>query len=316
MAYQSFMVTVDRRPVGLIFPKPPQPDGNRRIIELAEPKYRRAPIPEPKIKPEFGWGYLDRDVQKMLVTAIRFRTVVPIRARSRLRSGLGGRPLDWLRGSWPDWFDIAQDWLRGWNNIYLHRSENKPSFEWVDSAAEWQTGAKRAKASVSHSVISYGTQKSASEVQLKAAFHCASDNVRLPTAHRFIQRAYASRMEQDLRGCVVDACTAAETAISIRINEELAASGVGKNASEMIVRNANGIIGLYRLGAQFGLAFSESQSKVQSGLAALRNAAVHRGEYPNDEQARRALTIAMSLVGSAKPLPGPEAILRNSISNV
>ncbi len=56
-------------------------------------------------------------------------------------------------------------------------------------------------------------------------------------------------------------CTAAETAISIRINEELAASGVGKNASEMIVRNANGIIGLYRLGAQFGLAFSESQSK-------------------------------------------------------
>jgi hypothetical protein len=122
-------------------------------------------------------------------------------------------------------------------------------------------------------------------------------------------------MEQDLRGCVIDACTAAETAISMRISEELAASGVVKNASEMIVRNANGIIGLYRLASQIGLVFNESQHQVQSGLATSRNAAVHRGEIPDDKQAREALRVAKSLVDVAKPLPNAETLLRRSVSS-
>jgi hypothetical protein len=109
---------------------------------------------------------------------------------------------------------------------------------------------------------------------------------------------------------VIDACTAAESALSERIQVELTRRSVPADARKTVTDQANGVVGLSQLANSLQLSLPVSIGKIRAQLAGARNRAVHQGDTLTEEAATAALRLAQDLVKTVSPPPSPSSIHR------
>jgi hypothetical protein len=144
----------------------------------------------------------------------------------------------------------------------------------------------------------------ASKAELRGAFKRASQRLALPIQHHLLLDARTHLFTQDYRRAVIDAGTATEVALSALIAKHLN-TAMTADATERIITQANGLIGLFNLGTSLGQRFPVSRHRLMNQLAKHRNSAAHGGLVPQQNEAADAVTCARELVYAATPLEFP-----------
>jgi hypothetical protein len=111
----------------------------------------------------------------------------------------------------------------------------------------------------------------------------------------------------DFRQAVIDACTAAEMTLSKALKDSLTNAGVPEDTIARSLKEAAGIVAVFRLYVISGGRPGVSDGRVMNQLAEPRNNAAHRGELLDRQIAQRAIESAKALVGATDPLPTPSA---------
>jgi hypothetical protein len=117
-----------------------------------------------------------------------------------------------------------------------------------------------------------------------------------------LRRANAHLILEDHRSSTIDACCAAEVALSAAVIETIKTERcLSDNEAKKFVRGAHGVVDVFRLHlAARGSAVSEGQVKFE--LAGPRNKAAHDGEEPTRDVTVAALAVAKQLISEATPL--------------
>jgi hypothetical protein len=145
----------------------------------------------------------------------------------------------------------------------------------------------------------------ATRIQLTDGIRRASENEGLPIAHQMLQTGWDAAIAGDLRRAVIDSGTAAEVSLASSVAAELSARGLAISASERIIQQANGVVGLVDLYESLGGNLYVSRRRVMDQLAKPRNDAAHGGQAPDKTGVENAMTVATSIVRTATPLPPP-----------
>lgn len=122
-----------------------------------------------------------------------------------------------------------------------------------------------------------------------------------PTAHLYLRDARANSLHGERRRAVIDACTAAEVAMTTRV---LSKAGDTEYVRR-ILRNTRGATELYDLVcALVGPVNGVSRGRVMNELASPRNVAAHEGTPPTPDATSRAYEIALQIVRAYSPVRG------------
>jgi hypothetical protein len=141
--------------------------------------------------------------------------------------------------------------------------------------------------------------------ELRSAFDRAARGQPLPLQHRLLLDARTYLHEGANRRAVIDAGTATEIALTEFLAIRLRSNGVAPKDLDVVILQANGLVGLAALTAASGHELPVSLGAVKGELAGVRNAAAHRGTGPTHEGARKAITLAHQIVESVTPLTFP-----------
>jgi hypothetical protein len=128
----------------------------------------------------------------------------------------------------------------------------------------------------------------ASTAEFTQALELAGRGVDTPTEYRLLALAQEHRESGDLRGCVIDAAGAAETAL---------VSALDRRASGARAKRRGGLTELYGSAVDLGLS-PGIERPVLSQFAVARNRAVHVGYGPTTHEADLAVQAAKALVRS------------------
>ena len=147
---------------------------------------------------------------------------------------------------------------------------------------------------------------------LFGAFDAASAGMELPLQHRLLETARVHLLLEDHRSCTIDACCAAEVALSNAVIESMKRNrGLSDREAKDFVVSAHGVVDVFRLYlAACGSAVSEGQ--VKGRLAGPRNRAAHEGDELSKDDAEAALETAKKLITEATPLETPAQVRRRA----
>jgi hypothetical protein len=148
--------------------------------------------------------------------------------------------------------------------------------------------------------------------ELLAAFDAASAGIDLPLQQRTWETANTYWYLEDYRSCTIDACCAAEVALTSAVIQVLTQDrGLTAEKAERFVDGAHGVVDIFRLYmAARGSAVSEG--RVKADLAGPRNKAAHEGDELSVDEAKAALSIAREIVAEATPLPTSADVRRRA----
>jgi hypothetical protein len=118
----------------------------------------------------------------------------------------------------------------------------------------------------------------------------------MPFVFKLLLQSSAEFGTQDFRLAVIDACTAAEVAMSGAIRSLDQAKVVPSETLDRSLSDARGIAELYRLFLLLGGNPICSENRVIDQLAGPRNAATHAGNTPSVEEATKAVDTARIIV--------------------
>lgn len=197
-----------------------------------------------------------------------------------------------------DWFQIAYEWICAWTG--MPRLERRFGRGSVFQVATPSGGLAGSGATMGTTIFSDLVGVSAA--QLKGAFDRASRQEWLPTEHRLLLDARAA-ITTDNRRAVIDLGTAVEVALATSISDAMASRKLNTAFIGNVIKNANGAAGLVTLYTESVGPLTVSKTRVISELAEPRNQAAHGGHVPSDENVRKALAHARSIIEQARPLP-------------
>lgn len=206
-----------------------------------------------------------------------------------------------FRESFAPWFFCARRWVSGKLGTPANgaiRSRRTSIDGVLSDGSHWGVGGGTAV------VITPG-RRGATGAELDAAFQHAAAGDELPIQHDLLLEAHTALFSDDLRRAVVDAATAAEVVLAQWIRRCLEERGLNSDEALSVTNEANGIAELYRLSNALGLCVTPSKNQVIDRIARPRNLAVHAGEGPSHETARKAFDCAQIIVEEVAPLRLP-----------
>lgn len=132
-----------------------------------------------------------------------------------------------------------------------------------------------------------------------------------PTAHLYLRDARANSLHGERRRAVIDACTAAEVAMTTRV---LLRTGDTEHVRQ-ILKNTRGATELYDLVCALDSPVKGvSRARVMNELASPRNVAAHEGTPPTPEATRLAYEVALQIVRAYSPVRGAVRNRRKQIA--
>jgi hypothetical protein len=298
-------VKIGARSLSLIFPHEAASAGEVGPLRLIEPTYRGRLRKQPRPEPRRGWGFYDPGTSGFLINAARFRT--------RLERREPDRELSALSLAFGHWWEVVSDWIGLWT---IPRTSHYGSILPADIATTFSTPSGLMRygwgGTVSVTVTSGGSLPKASTEQVRAAFRLASRNQEISAVHAFMQRARVDHSAGRRRQAVIDACSAAEQAMSQRFTRAMAVRRVPTETIDTSLSQANGIVGLCQLVISTGTRLPASLRRVSDQLAGTRNRAVHDGYEPSEAESVKAITTARELILSVMPIPTPASAIADA----
>ena len=204
------------------------------------------------------------------------------------------------------WLSVARNWLAGWSDAWGEQIEPKSSaavrlaLHHDPEAGPFVTTGGRP--SVWRKMTVFPTN------EVEGAFAAASLGIDLPLEHQLLRDARCHHYQRDYRHAVINACTAAEVALSQAAPPALTRAG-WSNADIKRAVGTNGVANLYRLFALRGEALPVPFGQVVKKLASPRNRAAHEGVSLDANVSREAITTAGKLL-ELTPLPRPGSLRR------
>lgn len=197
------------------------------------------------------------------------------------------------------WNTIVLEWAETWTGEQLRGrvSVDNPAVKLVDLGARSKINSPLAVRITRPSSAYLSLQ------QVLEAFRYASVGERPPVERTIFTSALVASFDHDRRTAVINAASAAEVALSQAITDDLAAKGVAGDAAECIIKQANGIDGLFRLYRSLGRESRVSRGVLINQLAQVRNLAAHAGKVPSLEATAEAINISRRLIDDVRPLP-------------
>jgi hypothetical protein len=144
---------------------------------------------------------------------------------------------------------------------------------------------------------------------LAAAFAAASKGRAVPVEHSLLIDSRLHMLQHEFRFAVINACTAAEVAMSQTVRARLLDAGLSQSQAGQILASGSGIADLYRLAATFFDDLGVSRKRVIDQLGDPRNRAAHAGELLDLATAKKARETAAALLEAVSPLPTAEQLL-------
>lgn len=199
------------------------------------------------------------------------------------------------------WLQRAREWIGAWNGM--------PQSDLTRRLHPYMDGIFRKDGEWVRIGIGSGemptfipSQPLVRPPELLGAFDAASAGIELPLQHRMWSTARMHLILADHRSCAIDACCAAEVALSNAVIETMKRDrGLSDRKAKDFVVSAHGVVDVFRLYlAARGSALSEGQVKGQ--LAGPRNRAAHEGDVLTKSEAEAALRTARELIAEATPL--------------
>ena len=149
-------------------------------------------------------------------------------------------------------------------------------------------------------------------LEVQAAFVAASRGSDVPLHHQLLADVRLHAAQHEYRYAVINACSAAEVALSDCVRTILTEAGNTVDQIDATLDEASGVVELYHLAAEvkgdLKARFGVSSGRVMDQLAGPRNRAVHRGEEPDWDTLTGAYRTANALA-TLSPLPAPEAFV-------
>jgi hypothetical protein len=203
------------------------------------------------------------------------------------------------RGFGP-WFVKARSWINAacrLPNAFYTNDRQTPGvrlFHDGKQCAGWGGGAP---------INAIPVARGASRVEVEAAFAHASRGVSPPLAHLLLLDALSALVLMDQRRAIIDATSASEVALATFLRGHLQRiSGPDAEIIQLIIKQANGVAGLYQLCKTLGLGCELSQKAIGAKLGERRNKVVHAGASMSYADAKEVVDLARTIVETAIPL--------------
>jgi HEPN domain-containing protein len=244
----------------------------------------------------------------LVVTAVRLR--IPAEGEFAIESYTTW-PIRQVGALFGAWLVRAEAWLDAWTGA-IRQPVTKIGTPLIRAALPADGGGLAGVASGGPVPVVIRGQRWATREEVTAGFAAASDELDIPLAHTIFRRSRVEYYAGEYRLCVIDACSAVETALGAALTAKLRAHRLTSVQTEQLLRLASGIaeaFPVYRELVAAGQA-AVSRNRVIDQLANPRNRAVHAGEYLDENVARRAIETAGLIVQEAVPMPHPDDILR------
>jgi hypothetical protein len=211
------------------------------------------------------------------------------------------------------WLVRAEAWLDAWTGS-VRQSVTKGGTPLIRAAIPDGDGGLAGVGSGGPVPVVIQGQRWATGEEVRAGFAAASSEFDFPLAHGVLRRSVLELYAGEYRLCVIDACSAAEIALSNVMQAHLTGRGLNQDGVEQLLRLAPGIDAAFRVYRQLVMAGASAASRnsVSEQLARPRNRAVHAGQHIDETAARRAVETARLLVQEADPLPAPNDVLRQA----
>lgn len=291
----TFAGQLESADVELLLPRLPSDAGeDSHVLE--------SPLPDINLRGE-DWGRegygRNADFPRPLaswVNAFGFRATVSVDSSVKpedLAYQFGAKLLD-------PWLEVVLQWVELWTNLNLTVDENGPlrtdgSFWDMSCDPPQLTGWMP-----THTVYMHASSEAMTEPIFRAAVSRASAGESPPIQWLLHLRA---RRLVDWRQAVIAAAMAAEVALSQAVEARL--HGLSTEAQDLIVRDANGVVGLVALLEKLDGTTPSSRNRVMHRLAGPRNRAAHAGTSPTQEELISVLSESQRLLDQYTPLPGP-----------
>jgi hypothetical protein len=249
-----------------------------------------------------GWGYISSSQGDTFVESVRLQIQVePTESPPN--------DLDSLGRDFDGWFRIAKNWICRWTGQLreVPRSNEGSNIHASIRKADGTLGLFGSGILLGGVVFG---ERAATRLELASAFDCASVGQDVPLAHDMLLRACVERPRQS----TIDACTAAEVALSSHLKDRMAGAGVPEDTIVRALRDASGIVGLYRLLLVSGGPVPVSENQVMNQLAEPRNLAAHQGEELDTAVSQKAVKTAEAILAVVHPVPSPSAARRSARS--
>lgn len=201
-----------------------------------------------------------------------------------------------------DWYLRVRRWLAAWTEVNQLWTGSSWDFNFV---AGNENGFALRRMTFEHVGTHYIDPLLPSRRQLEAAFLLSSRGTEVPLAHSLILDAEVAYSAGDYGGAIVSSCTAIEVSLAEAIRKRLDARIVPDVFVSEVERQANGLVGLYRLCRALGIDLCISQSQLQNSIADIRNRYSHAGKRPDHYQVREALKHSRTVIRAATPMPAP-----------
>lgn len=263
------------------------------------------PFPPPRLaKPLTHGPYAYASSSRPVMNPVFAVGAVRLRLQGELMQtfGLGNSFTEDLRA----WLDIVRGWLAAWSGN-LHTAAYLEPLPPIRAAQAGQSEGVIDGHGGETPVFMMGLRTS-SAVELRAAFAAASRGEDIRLARQLLAEARLDAVRTRYRHAVINACTAAEVALSDSARAELLRSGRTPKEVKDILK-VSGVIELYRLNAHRPQGLGVSIGRVGRELASPRNAAAHAGEALDEDTAQKALQTARMLLDTVAPLPTPQSLL-------
>jgi hypothetical protein len=294
-------VKIGDNPGRVAFPRVPDfsiPEAGG-LSDLEEPDFGGRPLPELTQRAKglgFGWGYISSSKGDTFIDALRVR--IPIGDQQ----GEVPDQMSALGRAFDAWFSIVRDWLCAWTGQTRDRHTSR------DECRIHATIRTNGKPGLYGSGVTLGDlvvigERAATRDEVIAAFDCASEGYQLPLHCALLERAQSETMVGDYRSAVIDSCTAAEVSLSKALTRHLERISVPKGTVRNILRQAPGVVALFRLYVITGAPVSISEDMVMNRLARPRNDAAHAGDASTRERARLAIETAARILADTDALP-------------
>lgn len=250
-----------------------------------------------------SWGEPSSSIHGHVLVALINSAVIEFDTSTKTGMDEMRQLVETLRREIAVWFDSFCHWLGVLGRIVGVDIDR--SHQWF--TATYALGERDGKVEVFSALTAFGgTYLEAATIEpatWERALALTNRGAAPHLSHLRLLEARSNMIRGDHRAVVIDACTAAEVALSTAIRGRFPLDDT--QAVDALIDGTSGVVALSDLARALGVDVPVERKEIVNQIGNRRNRAVHRAHVSSREGARLCLDLCAQVVNAAAPLPEP-----------